>query len=407
MNQSAETKLAALRHRFEMSLPARLDAIEKALEGDPYEIERLFHSLAGTAGTYGFSAISALARRGEESAADRVSTLIALRHAVEERPLPKHENGPSAGDSSPSEPALSEVDGRLGMTRRNRILCLEDDPDQAAYVAAILQGAQYETAMAHDVAEFARVLEQFHPDLLLLDVTLPDGSGLDLAAALRRAATHAALPIVFLTGRGSIGARLDGIRAGADDYLVKPVERDLLLATVAARLERARTVRNLIERDGLTLAHTRAAFLRSMEAAVDDHARSGMPYCLVMVDIDHFKSINDTYGHPIGDRVLSLFGRFLRANVRMEDVVGRCGGEEFGVLLAGVGPDEARSLIERLLDRFARIPHAARGGERFHVTFSAGVAMLDARDDAESWRQRADDACYGAKRAGRARVEAA
>src|SRR5205807_358501 len=169
-------------------------------------------------------------------------------------------------------------------------------------------------------------------DLLLLDVTLPDGNGIDLASTVRRAGAHAALPIIFLTGRSSMRSRLDGIRAGADDYLLKPVDPDLLLATVASRLERARSVRMLIERDGLTLAVTRAAFMQNLKTAVDDHAGSGMPYCMVMLDIDHFKSINDQYGHPTGDRVLSLFGRFLGTNVRMDDVVGRCGGEEFGIL---------------------------------------------------------------------------
>src|SRR5436309_1311379 len=84
-------------------------------------------------------------------------------------------------------------------------------------------GANHQVAVAHDVADFECVLEQFRHDLLLLDVTLPDGSGIDLAAALRRAGAHAALPIIFLTGRASMGSRLDGIRAGADDYLLKPI----------------------------------------------------------------------------------------------------------------------------------------------------------------------------------------
>jgi diguanylate cyclase (GGDEF)-like protein len=377
MNQSAEQKLAALRDRFAQSLPKRIEAIESALDGDPVQLERLLHSLAGTAGTYGFAEISALARVGEESCADRErvqSILDEVRTMVDE----------------PSPPAA-------------RILCLEDDPDQAEYVRTVLESANYQVTMAHDIAEFEGVLEQFRPDLLLLDVTLPDGSGIDLASALRRAGSHAALPIVFLTGRGSMSARLDGIRAGADDYLVKPVDPDLLLATVESRLERARAMRMLIERDGLTAAVTRASFLRSMEDAVG----SGAPHCLVMLDIDHFKHVNDQFGHPAGDRVLGLFGRFLRANVRMGDVVGRCGGEEFGILLADTHAADARGLIERLLQRFARIPHVARGAERFHVTFSAGVAELEGGDDAESWRQRADDACYAAKRHGRCRVEAA
>jgi len=392
---SAEEKLAALRQRFALSLTGRLDAIQAALGRDLSELERLFHTLAGTAGTFGFSAISALARRGEENHADAAvaaAILAELRAAI--RDLPEAAPVLYAEPQLVAEPVA-------------RILCLEDDPDQAAYVCAILESASYRTMVAHDAAEFERAVKRFRPDLLLLDVTLPDGNGLDLAASVRRMGAHATLPIVFLTGRGSMQSRLDGIRAGGDDYLVKPVDRDLLLATIAGRLERSRSVRTLIERDGLTQAVTRAAFVSSLEAAVDEHSISGLPHCLVMMDIDHFKNVNDRYGHPMGDRVLSLFGRFLRTNVRMEDVVGRCGGEEFGVLLAGVGQDECRTLIERLLDRFGRIPHTARDGERFYVNFSAGVAMLEEGEDAESWRQRADDALYAAKRAGRARVEAA
>ena len=384
MNESAEQKLATLRDRFAQSLPQRFDAIEQALDGDPAKLERLLHSLAGTAGTYGFAELSALARAGEEGCGHGAHVGVILAQMREGQAEAWHD----VGQASACPP---------------RILCLEDDPDQAAYVRAILESANHQVAVAHDVADFECVLEQFRPDLLLLDVTLPDGSGIDLAAALRRAGAHAALPIIFLTGRASMGSRLDGIRAGADDYLLKPIDPDLLLATVDSRLERARSMRMLLERDGLTLAVTRAAFLRSMEAVV----RGGGPHALVMLDIDYFKSINDRYGHPTGDRVLSLFGRLLRANVRVDDVVGRCGGEEFGVLLAGTGAEDARNLIERLLERFARIPHTARGAERFYVTFSAGVAMLEDGDDAESWRQRADDACYAAKRHGRSRVEAA
>jgi diguanylate cyclase (GGDEF)-like protein len=396
--RSAEEKLAALRQRFALSLPGRLDAIETALAGDASELERQFHTLAGTAGTFGFSVISALARLGEENhteASVTTSMLAELRVVVA---------GMAEGMAEAS-PVIEAQPLQLVPAQMARILCLEDDPDQAAYVCAILESVNYETMVAHDAAEFERAVKRFRPDLLLLDVTLPDGNGLELATSLRRVAAHAALPIVFLTGRTSMQSRLEGIRAGGDDYLVKPVDRDLLLATIAGRLERAQSVRTLIDRDGLTQAVTRAAFIRSLEAVVDEH--SGLPHCLVMMDIDHFKNINDRYGHPIGDRVLSLFGRFLRTNVRMDDVVGRCGGEEFGVLLAGVGQDECRMLIERLLDRFGRIPHTARDGERFYVNFSAGVAMFHEGEDAESWRQRADDALYAAKRAGRARVEAA
>jgi diguanylate cyclase (GGDEF)-like protein len=394
--RSAEEMLAVLRQRFAASLTSRLDAIDAALAGDVSVLERLFHTLAGTAGTFGFSDICELARRGEDNFADAdaaASTLAELRAAV--------------GEVPEAVPVINPQPLQLVVQPAARILCLEDDPDQAGYIAAILAGANYETMVAHDASEFEPVLTRFRPDLLLLDVALPEGSGLALAASVRRMEAHAALPIVFLTGRGSMQSRLDGIRAGGDDYLVKPVDRDLLLATIAGRLERARSVRTLIERDGLTQAATRSSFVRSLASAVEEHSFSGRDHCLVMMDIDHFKNINDRYGHVVGDRVLSLFGRFLRSNVRVDDVVGRCGGEEFGILLAGIVQTECRTLIERLMERFGRIPHSARKGERFYVNFSAGVAGLEEGDTAETWRQRADDALYAAKRGGRARVEAA
>src|SRR5436853_352907 len=176
MNDLAEQKLALLRDRFAQSLPQRLDAIENALDGDPAQLERLLHSLAGTSGTHGFAAISSLARLGEESYADRDnvrSVLEELRAAVPGQA----EACPTLG--STHAPSVGQASACPG-----RILCLEDDPDQAAYVCAILESASHQTAVAHDAGEFERMIEQFRPDLLLLDVTLPDGNGIDLASTV-------------------------------------------------------------------------------------------------------------------------------------------------------------------------------------------------------------------------------
>ena len=139
MNDTAEAKLALLRDRFAQSLPRRLDAVEAALPGDPAELERLLHSLAGTSGTYGFTAISNLARLGEECYAERGVVQRILTELRLAAPAPP---GPAAEVASPAVEHPSA-----------RILCLEDDPDQAAYVCAVLQGANYETRVAYDVGE--------------------------------------------------------------------------------------------------------------------------------------------------------------------------------------------------------------------------------------------------------------
>ena len=123
-----------------------------------------------------------------------------------------------------------------------------------------------------------------------------------------------------------------------------------------------------------------------------------------MLDLDHFKQVNDHYGHPVGDRVLAALSNLLRKKLRQSDTMGRYGGEEFAVLLEDLQEDEAVRLVSRLLEEFGRITHAVPGSGQFRVTFSAGVAMLGPDMDLEAWRQAADQALYAAKAAGRNRV---
>jgi diguanylate cyclase (GGDEF)-like protein len=124
-----------------------------------------------------------------------------------------------------------------------------------------------------------------------------------------------------------------------------------------------------------------------------------------MIDIDHFKTINDTFGHQAGDRVLVALSSLLRRHLRRSDIIGRYGGEEFGVLLDRLYEDEAVRLMQRLLLEFAEVEQRAPAGQTFRVTFSAGVAMFDPLTmDLERWIQAADTALYAAKRAGRNRV---
>lgn len=405
-----EEKLQTLRNRFRQSLSERLSAIESALRsiagGDRMalrELERHLHSLAGTAGTYDFAGLSERAAQGELMC-ERLGDSETLPAGVfDDLLVLLREAQRTAQPTLVLTPALPPV--RPGSAYR--VLCVEDDPGQGAFLDAVLGEAGYDVATVADGVAFDDAVASFRPDLILLDINLGDDCGLDLARDVRRQESLATLPIVFVTGKGSLESQLDGIRAGGDDYLVKPVAPDLLLATVASRLERAQAVKRLIDRDALTRLCNAGAFTRRMEQAIDEHVRAGAQYCLVMLDIDHFKRVNDQHGHVVGDRVLTSFARLLRGGVRDEDVVGRCGGEEFGILLAGMSPEDARCVTRRLLERFASLAHATRRGARFFVTFSAGVAALAGGDDVTSWKQRADDALYAAKRGGRARVAAA
>jgi diguanylate cyclase (GGDEF)-like protein len=177
---------------------------------------------------------------------------------------------------------------------------------------------------------------------------------------------------------------------------------------VAARLERSRFLKSLLDRDGLTRLLTHTAFLERARATLALKQRhTAKLSAWVMIDLDHFKAVNDKYGHPVGDRVLSALSALLRRRLRQADTIGRYGGEEFAVLIDDLPEPDTVRLISRLLEEFAALEHQVPGGESFHCTFSAGVAMLEEAMDLDEWKKASDDALYEAKAAGRRRVVAA
>jgi diguanylate cyclase (GGDEF)-like protein len=287
------------------------------------------------------------------------------------------------------------------------VLSVEDDPDQAGLVRSILESAGYEVCVAAGAREFEEALIAFRPDLVLMDILLPGGvSGYDLARCLRQDERYATLPVLFLTTEQQIHVRIEAVRAGGDDHLAKPISPGLLLSTVAARLERARFLKDLMERDGLTRLLVHTAFLERVRAALIRRRRrpESPQAALVVLDLDHFKKINDTWGHPVGDRVLIALSGLMRSRLRQTDSIGRLGGEEFGALLEDLTAEDAVHLVERLLADFSAIEHRGPEGASFRVSFSAGVAMSGAASDLPSWLEIADEALYEAKRGGRNRV---
>jgi diguanylate cyclase (GGDEF)-like protein len=288
-----------------------------------------------------------------------------------------------------------------------RILSVEDDPDQAAFLQSILESAGHEVRVCTDPRGFEAELVAFQPDLVLMDIVLPEISGYDLVRYLRQDERYATLPVLFLTTQGQVQARIEAARAGGDDHLVKPIQPALLLWAVASRIERARFLKRLLERDGLTNLLTHTAFLERARAAISHKDRNPQRFfAWVMIDLDHFKLINDRYGHPVGDRVLISFASLLRRRLRQSDTLGRYGGEEFAVLLEDLPQADAVRLVSRLLAEFSAQDHPA-GGSSVRAAFSAGVAMLENGMGLDEWRQSADQALYAAKAEGRHRVKAA
>jgi diguanylate cyclase (GGDEF)-like protein len=295
-----------------------------------------------------------------------------------------------------------------GRTEVPRVLSVEDDADQAAFVQAVLESAGYAVRICSDPRSLDAELTAFHPDLVLLDIQLPGTDGYALARFIRQQEAHAALPILFLTTQSQLESQIESMRAGGDDYLVKPVAPGLLLSAAASRIERARFLRNLLERDGLTRLLTHTAFLERARLIVEEKARDPKtPVAMVLLDLDDFKSINDRYGHPVGDTVLASLAGLLRRRLRQSDVVGRLGGDEFGAIIENIGEELAVRLLERIREEFAALDQVCPDGTRFRATFSAGVATLERGMDANAWRERADATLYTAKSKGRNRVAGA
>jgi diguanylate cyclase (GGDEF)-like protein len=287
-----------------------------------------------------------------------------------------------------------------------RVLMVEDDESHAKFARSVLAAAGYQVEVCAQPRDFSERLAHFRPDLILMDVNLPEISGYDLARVVRQREQHATLPIIFLTSESEMAARIEAAEAGGDEHLAKPVHPALLASTVGVRLERARLLHGLLHRDGLTRLLTHASFMEQVQQTLERQRRGQIDRaCLVMLDVDHFKVVNDTYGHQAGDRVLVALAGILRRHLRRIDVVGRYGGEEFAILLEQVNDEGASRLTERLLAQFSAIEHAPPGGgPSFRCTFSAGVAALAGWMDHRVWVAAADRALYTAKRAGRNRV---
>lgn len=282
------------------------------------------------------------------------------------------------------------------------VLVVDDDPDVRELVALRLGGEGYRVETACDADEALAVASSCAPDLLLIDVSMPGRDGFELCRSL--AALGSAPPVMFLTARADPGSRVEGLDAGAVDYIPKPFHSDELLARVRAAL-RTKAAHDALAReartDGLTgLANRRELELRS-DAAIALARRHGRPLALLLLDVDSFKLVNDSFGHPAGDAVLQAVANRLRAVARASDEPARYGGDEFACLLPETDLAGARRVAERLQAAVADEPIPLRELE-LSTTVSVGVAAWhEGMKDTASLLAAADAELYRRKRESR------
>lgn len=305
------------------------------------------------------------------------------------------------------EPPLGPLPGVTGA----RALVLDDDAGEAEAILRTLGVDGVDASVCDDPQAAWELLTDGGVDLAVLSLSFGAGNALRLASRLRAYADTRDLPVLLVADAAQRGQVLRGFDLGANDYVLRPVDANELRARARNQIRRKRYQERL-----------RADLDRSLELAVTDpltglrnrryvrrHLEGmlrGSDVAVLLMDVDRFKTINDSLGHAAGDAVLCETADRIRGHLRAADVVARYGGEEFLVVLAGGEPEDAMAVADRLRQAVGSIPIVAEGGE-LNVTMSVGVAVAPAGTPADAAIAAADAALYRAKRLGRDRVQLA
>ncbi|HEV2913962.1 MAG TPA: diguanylate cyclase [Pyrinomonadaceae bacterium] len=292
------------------------------------------------------------------------------------------------------------------MVGKFHVLVVDDDPDKRMILTVALEMAGYEVRTANDGEAGLSAVESYQPDLIVTDVMMPKMDGYELARRVRANPLTRFIPIIIQTAaRSEAQDARRGAEVGALGYITDPLDIDLMLARVRTLLDfkgYLDTCEEAAFTDHLTGLANRRRFERQLEREVTRTLRYGRPFCLLLLDIDHFKQVNDTYGHDAGDEAIRQIAKTLQAGTRGIDLAARIGGEEFAVILTETGFDGGVEVAERLRHaiKAEEIPTVGR------ITASFGVAEFPAC--AQGGRELlmvTDAAMYEAKRQGRDRVE--
>lgn len=290
-------------------------------------------------------------------------------------------------------------------TEKSRVLVVEDSRVAVEVIQRTLEQQGIDTYAINDPGGLLEALESYQPDLILMDMYMPHFNGVEATRVLRQMPAYHSLPIVYVSGESEVGMQVEALRLGGDQFLGKPFNPVLLAAIVKTKIERFREIQKSTSLDGLTGLLNHTAAKSHLKHLVEHTPKDGV-MTVAMIDIDHFKSINDTYGHPVGDQVIRGLAWLLKGRLRSTDLIGRYGGEEFLVALPGVNLQEAKAVIDRIRKDFSTLPHAHPGGV-LYATFSTGIAAYPMFDTSISLTEEADGALLQAKRLGRNRVEEA
>jgi diguanylate cyclase (GGDEF)-like protein len=292
----------------------------------------------------------------------------------------------------------------LQKTRAYRVIFVDDQQSMGEFYQTLLEEADCEVYYSSSVEDMFNKVDDFYPDLFLLDMNMPDVNGLEVAKIIRQQKLFDFTPIVFLTADEQLETKLAALNSGADDVIAKSTPPALVVKQLITRLGRALAVKDFVSKDALTgvLNHGQI-----MEAALNSYRlsqRQKSTASIAMLDIDHFKLVNDTFGHSAGDKVLSGLGQLLGRSLRTTDYIGRYGGEEFLLVFVGATPSDALVKLNQIRLAFSKMVFEAKD-KTFKCTFSAGIVDLANNSSLPHAINEADQALYVSKEGGRNQVK--
>ena len=393
----------------------------RVLAGFGYRM-RLFADVAQLEQAFATSDLAAVVLKLDGSEQSQLTGLKRVR-AMQAQPVPSLVIASSAGfedylaavragaDGFFVEPVdMPRMEARLhNLIERQRreglrVMLVDDDTDLLAICAHVLESADMVVCQENNPADALASLEKFRPEVILLDVRMPECTGPELAQIIRLNEQWMHVPIVYMSSRSDGEDQLLATRNAGEAFVAKPIDAKELIATVCANGRHARHMIETSSKDSLT-GLLRHSYIKDYLAAELGRAeRHGLNTCAVIIDIDKFKLVNDQHGHQVGDVVLRSLSSLLRQRLRAIDGVGRLGGEEFLAVLSNCSVAEAMTIIDGVREAFAQIEFAGSDGV-FRSSFSAGIAGLAGNaGSASELLVRADKAMYRAKKLGRDRV---
>ncbi|SDS58653.1 response regulator receiver modulated diguanylate cyclase [Halopseudomonas litoralis] len=258
-----------------------------------------------------------------------------------------------------------------------RILLVDDDETLAQRYQAVLNSAAMRVEIVSDPRILLERMDAFLPDVILMDINMPNYSGPELAQMIRLNDSWLRVPVVYLSAETDATRQKDALFKAGDDFITKPISDNALINAVYSRAQRARLLSQALARDSLTGLLKHADIKEQIEIELERACRTRRPVSIAMIDIDHFKSVNDQYGHAVGDNVIRALANLLRQRLRKIDRLGRYGGEEFVAVLPDCHAEDAKRILDEIRVAFNELQFSASNG-LFHCSFSAGVSACQA-----------------------------